>query len=84
VDRSDPPAFLATGADDATVEPRHTRELASRLSAAGVPVETRIYPNLGHVGIATALGPLFRGRAPVRDEVSRFLLARVPPQPAKP
>lgn len=76
VDRRDPPSFLATGTDDTTVEPRHTRELANRLQAAGVPVEARYYPGLGHVGIVTALGPLFRGRAPVLEEVTRFLHGR--------
>lgn len=77
VDRRDPPAFLATGTDDTTVAPRHTSELAGRLQAVGVPVETRFYPKLGHVGIVTALGPLFRGRAPVLEDVSRFLHGRV-------
>ena len=79
VDRSDPPAFLATGTDDTTVAPRHTRELGARLQAAGVPVQTRYYGKLGHVGIVTALGPLFGGRAPVREEVSAFLRAQVRP-----
>jgi acetyl esterase/lipase len=76
VDRNDPPAFLATGADDRTVAPRHTRDLAARLQAAGVPVETRVYPGVSHVGIVTALGPLFGGRAPVRRDVTAFLKAR--------
>jgi acetyl esterase/lipase len=76
VDRGDPPAFLATGADDRTVAPRHTRDLAVRLQAAGVPVETRVYPGVSHVGIVTALGPLFGGRAPVLRDVTTFLKAR--------
>jgi acetyl esterase/lipase len=77
--RGDPPSFLATGLDDTTVEPRHTRVLAAKLQAAGVPVETRFYPGVGHVGVATALGPLFRGRAPVRRDLTAFLRARVEP-----
>jgi acetyl esterase/lipase len=82
VDRTDPPAFLANGTDDTTVEPRHTRTLAARLTAAGVPVETRIYPGVGHVGIVTALGPLFGGRAPVREDVIRFLQSRTAQPPS--
>jgi acetyl esterase/lipase len=81
VDRTDPPAFLATGTDDTTVEPRHTRELAARLSAAGVAVESRFYPGVGHVGVASALGPLFGGRAPVRGDVFRFLQSRTAQPP---
>ncbi|MBW3560250.1 MAG: alpha/beta hydrolase [Proteobacteria bacterium] len=77
VDRGDPPALLAAGTEDTTVEPRHTRELAGRLQAVGVPVETHFYPGLGHVGMVTALGPLFRSRAPVLNDVSRFLQAQV-------
>jgi acetyl esterase/lipase len=81
VDRGDPPALLATGVNDGTVEPEDTRELARRLTAAGVPVETRFYPKVGHIGIVTALGPLFRGRAPVLNDVTRFLHERTSPQP---
>ena len=80
--RADPPTFLATGTDDTTVEPRHTRVLAAKLQAAGVPVETRFYPGVGHVGVATALGPLFRGRAPVRRDLTSFLRAQVQPPSA--
>lgn len=76
VDRADPPSFLATGATDGRVSPRHTRDLAARLQAAGVPVETRFYPRVGHVGIVLALSGPFRGRAPVLDDVTTFLRAR--------
>jgi acetyl esterase/lipase len=76
VDRGDPPAFLATGATDERVAPHHTRDLAQRIQAAGVPVETRFYPNVGHVGILLAVSSPFRGRAPVLDDMTRFLRAR--------
>lgn len=79
VDPADPPSFLATGADDTTVAPRHTRDLAARLQAAGVPVETRVYPGVGHVGLVLALSSPFRGRAPVLSDVSAFLKARTDP-----
>lgn len=82
VDRGDPPTFIATGLDDTTVEPRHTRELARRLEAEGVPVESRFYPGVGHVGIVTALGPLFGRRAPVLDEATAFLRARTAQPPS--
>ncbi|MDP8915720.1 MAG: alpha/beta hydrolase [Pseudomonadota bacterium] len=82
VDRADPPAFLATGSTDERVAPRHTRDLAARLQAEGVPVETRFYPTVGHVGIVLALSSPFRGRAPVLDDVVGFLRARSGPAPA--
>ena len=73
VDRTDPPAFLATGAEDERVEVRHTRTLTQRLRGVGVTAEQRIYPKLGHVGLALALAPPFRGRAPVLQQATDFL-----------
>lgn len=68
----DPPALLLHGAKDGTVLPRNSRALASRLAAAGVRAEAKIYPGLGHVGIVTALATPFRGRAPVLADTARF------------
>jgi acetyl esterase/lipase len=85
--RGDPPAFLATGADDATVEPRDSIDLAAKLRAADVPVELRIYPKLGHIGLVTALGPILGRRAPVRRDAIAFLQAQAggpaPTDPAR-
>ena len=83
VSPDDPPAFLATGADDERVEVRHTRTLAARLRAAGVDTQARIYPDLGHVGLVLTLtGPL-RGRAPLLAEASAFLSSRSALQPSE-
>lgn len=68
----DPPVFLASGAKDGTVYPRNSEALAAKLRAAGVPVEYKLYPNIGHVGIATALARPFRRQAPVLADVSAF------------
>jgi len=69
----DPPALLAYGADDHTVRPRNSEELAARLRAGGVRVELRAYPKLGHVGLLLALARPFRRRAPLLDDVARFI-----------
>ena len=69
----DLPAMLAFGADDHTVRPRNSQALAARLRAGGVPVEVRAYPKLGHVGLLLAIARPFRGRAPVLDDVARFV-----------
>lgn len=68
----DPPVLLLHGAKDDTVFPRNSRALAARLTAAGVRAEIKIYPNLGHIGIVTALATPFRGRAPVLADAARF------------
>ncbi len=43
------------------------------MAAAGGPVQSRTYPGLGHIGIVLAFNPLFRWRAPVLDDVWRFI-----------
>ena len=83
VDGRNPPMLLLAGADDATVRPRNTEALAARIRARGGPVEARVYPGVGHVGIVTAFAPLFNGRAPVLDDAWRFIEA-LPPSPAAP
>ena len=68
----DPPALLIAGGRDDLVFGSNSIEMAMKLSEAGVPVETRVYPELGHVGVMTALSTLFRGRAPVLDDIAAF------------
>jgi len=78
VDGSSPPLLLLAGDADTTVRPANTRSLAARVAAAGGAVESRIYPGIGHIGIVTAFAPLFSGRAPVLDDVWRFITQRRP------
>lgn len=73
VGRGDPPTFLAVGTEDRTVKPRNSEVLADKLRAKDVSVEFHSYPKLGHVGLLLALAQPFRGRAPVLDEVTRFI-----------
>lgn len=68
----DPPALLLHGAEDSTVFPRNSQALARKLAAAGVRAEVKLYPRIGHVGIAGALSTPFRGRAPVLADSVRF------------
>ena len=67
-----PPALLLHGEGDTRVKPRNSRELATRLQAAGSEVGLKLYPGLGHVGILTALAIPFRRRTPVLDDVAAF------------
>ena len=80
----DPPALLATGERDTLVAPRNSDALAARLAAAGVRVERRRYPALGHVGVLTAIARPLRGRAPVLADMAAFAetVTRVPPAAA--
>jgi acetyl esterase/lipase len=70
-----PPLFLGHGGRDRTVRPRNSIALASAVQRSGGNAELRIYPGLGHVGIAMALARPFRRRAPVLDDVMAFFTA---------
>lgn len=79
----DPPSLLLVGADDRTVLPRNSEALAAKLRAGGVPVTLRAYPKLGHVGLLLAIARPFRGRAPVLDDVARFVMQVTEPSPGR-
>lgn len=70
-----PPIFVAHGADDKLVYPKNSIALAEVLKKAGAPVTLKTYPDLGHVGIVTALSKPFRSRAPVLEDTLAFLKA---------
>jgi acetyl esterase/lipase len=67
-----PPVLLLHGGQDDTVWPRNSIHLDARLRSAGASSELKIYRDLGHVGIVTALARPFRDRAPVLADITRF------------
>lgn len=70
-----PPVFLAHGSRDETVRVRNSESLHRALSAAGQTVELRIYPGLDHKDAVLALSRPFRSKAPVLEDMTRFLHA---------
>lgn len=80
VDGRNPPLTLLAGDADDIVQPRNTLSLATKVRQAGGPVQAKIYPGLGHIGIITAMTPLFAGRAPVLDDVTAALTAPSSPE----
>lgn len=71
-----PPALLIASRDDDVVNPtRNTGGLASKLRAAGVPVQDRYYSRTGHATLVATLSRPMRGLAPVLDEVTAFVKA---------
>ena len=67
-----PPLLLLWGDRDTTVRQRSIIGMEHAASAAGQPVETKIYPRIDHVGIMLALSVPFRGNAPVLADVTEF------------
>ena len=71
-----PRTLLIAARDDRTVDPtRNSVALAGRLRQAGTPVRLEIFEHVNHVTLVGALAQPLRGLAPVREEVTRFLLA---------
>ena len=64
--------LLLHGQDDDTVWPKNSINLDRKLRSLGVSSELRVYPNVGHAGIVTALAKPFRDKAPVLADVIRF------------
>lgn len=75
-DGESPPLLLLSGSADTTVRPANTLNLATKVAAQGGQVATRLYPNLGHVGILLAFVPLFRRNASVVGDIERFVRGR--------
>jgi acetyl esterase/lipase len=71
-DGSAPPSLLLSGVDDTTVKPRNSEALAAKLRAAGVAAQVKLYPDVAHIGILTAIARPFRGKAPVVTDMAEF------------
>lgn len=77
VDSSDPPAFLATGLADETVNPANSERLAARIHERGEGVELKTYPGLDHATLLGALARAGRVLEPrVLDDVVAFMRRR--------
>lgn len=83
VDAGAPPALLVTGSADQTVNPGNSKRLTDALRAAGVKVEYRVYPDIGHGRTIGAFSRPLSGGVPVVDDVLRFIGATAAKQPAK-
>jgi acetyl esterase/lipase len=67
------PMMLAAGSRESGVVLASKQSLARHLRRIGSEVEEVLYPGIGHAGIVAALAPGFRGRAPVRADIVRFV-----------
>lgn len=73
VDASDPSLLLITGLADTTVYPRNTRALTKLGKKAGMTITTIYYDDLGHADTLMALGAPFKHKAPILDEMKKFI-----------
>ena len=75
VRRAAPPTLLLHGGADRTVGLFNTEEFAAALGRRGTPVRTIVYPDIGHVGLVSAIAKPFRWRADVLDDTVAFVTA---------
>lgn len=73
VDPGFPPSLLLHGASDETVPVWRTHQMQAALEARGVPVDVKIYRDVGHVLIVGAIAPLVRNRAPTFADVIDYI-----------
>ncbi|MGA7298535.1 MAG: alpha/beta hydrolase [Rhodanobacteraceae bacterium] len=76
VDGDEPPMLLLQGKADRTVYPRNARSLADAMRAAGEPVQLRMYPDVGHVGLLLSLSRAFAYKAPSLQAIVNFIQMR--------
>ena len=72
VDAFAPPAFLATGKNDRTVDPGNTIRLAERIRCFGSEAEMKLYDRVDHRALIGAFACPLRFLTPVLDDVVAF------------
>lgn len=68
-----PPTFIAHGLDDTVVSVRQAEQLRDALRRNNVSVVAELYADKGHADMVAALSVPARHRAPVLDDVAKFI-----------
>jgi len=68
-----PPILLLTADEDEEVGAKNSRNLAAKLREYHDPVQERVYPGIGHIGIVLSLAHGFRSKAPTLEDIDAFL-----------
>lgn len=68
-----PPTLLIHGADDTVVEPIAADMMEQALKTSHTPVTKRIYPGIGHSGLIMTFAQPLRWRAPLLEDVLKFV-----------
>jgi acetyl esterase/lipase len=73
-----PPALLLTGAEDTTVYPRNTKNLAAKLRRSGNIATDLVYRHFGHISILLAFAPFLSNLFPLLTDIDAFVHATGP------
>lgn len=80
VEAGAPPAFLATGKKDWTVDPGNTVRLTERMRRLGSEAEMKLYDRVDHRTLIGAFARPLQFLAPVLDDVAGFALKHAAPR----
>lgn len=72
IEGGEPPMLLLWGAKDDAVWERNIKLLSEKIESKNGAVETKIYPELDHVGILASFTWFLRSKAPVLNDVTEF------------
>ncbi|TCV93963.1 acetyl esterase/lipase [Luteibacter rhizovicinus] len=76
VDGDEPPMLLLQGESDGIVEPSNAISLEGRMREQGEPVDVRMYPGTGHMGLLFSFGP-WTGKSTALPDTLSFIHAHV-------
>ena len=77
VSGKEPPVLLLWGDADDAVGRFNLEKMQAALKAKGASVQSKIYPGISHVEIVGAFSRIWRGKAPVVDDVDAFFKAHM-------
>jgi acetyl esterase/lipase len=69
---NEPPMLLLYGGDDSAVALFNLTKLADAINAKGGIVETKVYPDVGHIGIIRSMSWLNNGTPPTTKDAVAF------------
>ena len=72
IDGDEAPMFLQYGGQDETVHIRNLNLLRDKINAKGGRVETKIYPELDHIGIVGAFSWVLKSKSTVVEDMAMF------------
>lgn len=78
IDGNEPPMFLLWGEDDTTVYLSNLEKLQKGIQDKNGEVQSKIYPDLDHVGIIKVLTWVYKNTASVENDILDFFAAHSP------
>lgn len=80
VNGNEPPMLLLQGTDDNVVALKNTRSMAAALRAQGEPVQTKFYPDIGHIMLLLSMSRPFRDKADTLQDSVGWIKAHAVPR----